>query len=201
MIKWWAAAAFVIVAGATSTVYWGQRESQSQRRQASSLASRVKAERAKLAFVSAETKPGASEPEASPEPRSSAPRVDIPPRPLRRAPVTPLTEDRPVASNASEAGTVSSKRNPEKEFHLRREGSELLDVVGSVRRQGHRYEFVPADGGPPMILLENQILQRIASSASQAGRASPLSRWKVSGTVTEFERANYLLVRRAIELK
>lgn len=77
---------------------------------------------------------------------------------------------------------------------LRREGSKLTGITGTVRRRGNRFEFVPLDHSPPLLLLENQLLQRI--DAVQDRDANPEAlRWKANGLVTEYLGDNYLLLQ------
>ena len=76
-----------------------------------------------------------------------------------------------------------------------REGSEIADQVGYFRATGDRVTFHLQDGKQRFVVLENLNLDRIARViAEDAGRLS----WSVTGTITEFRGANFLLVRRAV---
>jgi hypothetical protein len=75
-----------------------------------------------------------------------------------------------------------------------REGSRLLEQQGSFVPAGDRYLFVAADQSRFMV-LENLALQRIALALSEPQTAPT---WTVTGIVTEFRGANYLLVTRAV---
>lgn len=75
-----------------------------------------------------------------------------------------------------------------------REGTLLKDEVGTFRLNGTRITFVSQDGKKRLGALENLNLERIARSV----RDNPQqTQWTVSGTVTEFQGQNFLLVSRA----
>jgi len=75
-----------------------------------------------------------------------------------------------------------------------REGSRLMEEQGSFVPAGDRYLFLTADQSR-FVVLENLALQRIALSLSEPQTAPT---WTVTGIVTEFRGANYLLVTRAV---
>ena len=74
-----------------------------------------------------------------------------------------------------------------------REGTRLIDEVGTFQNVGDRIAFVPGDKDSYRV-LENLQLQRIGQSLDGA-RGQQL--WVVSGVITEFRGANYLLVTKA----
>ena len=74
-----------------------------------------------------------------------------------------------------------------------REGTRLIDEVGTFQNVGDRIAFVPGDKDSYRV-LENLQLQRIGQSLDGA-RGQQL--WVVSGVITEFCGANYLLVTKA----
>ena len=76
-----------------------------------------------------------------------------------------------------------------------REGTELVNVVGSFKLTGDRATFYPADGSGRFGGLENQTLERLATVISED--PSQLE-WLVTGVVTEFKGNNYILVTKAI---
>lgn len=78
--------------------------------------------------------------------------------------------------------------------HLR-EGTEIRDVAGRLHLVDGRYEFVSSDGRQRLRMLENLALER---AARKSGDSPHSLSWKVTGVVTEFEDANYLLVRRIV---
>lgn len=72
-----------------------------------------------------------------------------------------------------------------------RERSRLLDRRGIVVRGANRLQFLSEDGGPPMTLLENRMLERVEQLLRHADRSPKL---QASGLVTEYHRRNYLLL-------
>lgn len=77
-----------------------------------------------------------------------------------------------------------------------REGTRVADVVGRFEVAGDRVSFVAVDSTGSWRVLENLALERIGRVLAE-NRASP--QWTVSGTVTEFNGANYLLVTKAVQ--
>ena len=76
-----------------------------------------------------------------------------------------------------------------------REGTELVDEIGHFRRSGGRILFFSADGKRRLVGLENLNLERVARTIAQSPQTL---QWGVTGTITEYRGANFLLVRRAI---
>ena len=76
-----------------------------------------------------------------------------------------------------------------------REGTELTNVLGYFTVTGSRVTFITADAGARFAGLENLNLERISRMISKAPKQMD---WEVSGEVTEYCGANYLLVRRAV---
>ena len=76
-----------------------------------------------------------------------------------------------------------------------REGTELRNAVGYFTITGSRVTFVAAESGSRFSGLENLNLERISKMISKAPKQMD---WEVSGEVTEYRGANYLLVRRAV---
>ena len=76
-----------------------------------------------------------------------------------------------------------------------REGTELADVLGYFTITGSRVTFITAESGHRFAGLENLNLERISKMISKAPKQMD---WEVSGEVTEYRGANYLLVRRAV---
>jgi hypothetical protein len=75
-----------------------------------------------------------------------------------------------------------------------REGS-TLEVQGSFKLTGDRIMFYPSADNRRLGTLENLNLERIGRMVSESPETLE---WTVSGTVTEFQGANYLLVTRAV---
>ena len=76
-----------------------------------------------------------------------------------------------------------------------REGSLVSDETGSFEFVGERIIFVPAGGRESLRVLENLALERIVR---ELGDARDQRNWVVSGVLTEFKGANYLLVTRSL---
>jgi len=76
-----------------------------------------------------------------------------------------------------------------------REGMQIVDRLGHFRMTGDRLTFFAADGQGRFVALENLALERVAMVLAK--NPGPL-RWKVTGKITEFRGANFLLVERAI---
>ena len=76
---------------------------------------------------------------------------------------------------------------------LRREGTQLREEPGRFIEVGNRLTFV-SSAGASFIGLENLNLERVGKIVA----ASPDSiEWFITGTVTEYQGANYLLISRA----
>jgi hypothetical protein len=78
-----------------------------------------------------------------------------------------------------------------------REGGEIINQVGSFRTSGNRLAFVSADNQRHFITLENRNLERVVQAIAE--NAKELE-WTVSGMISEYRGANFLLINRA-ELK
>ncbi len=76
-----------------------------------------------------------------------------------------------------------------------REGTELREVPGQFLQVDGRFEFASADGVYRLRMLENLALERAARKVSDSPQGVV---WNVSGIVTEYEGANYLLVKRIV---
>jgi hypothetical protein len=75
-----------------------------------------------------------------------------------------------------------------------REGGELTGVTGTFKTTGDRITFYPDGRSDSLRALENQALERIWGVLQETADRQ----WTVSGMVTEFRGANYLLVTRAV---
>jgi hypothetical protein len=76
-----------------------------------------------------------------------------------------------------------------------REG-EAVELAGRMELSGDRAIFHSDAGHPPLRLLENLALERIARIL---GESSEERVWVVSGVITEYRGANYLLVTKAVQ--
>lgn len=89
----------------------------------------------------------------------------------------------------------SARQLPTAEGSDRLREGVALDVVGSFKLTGDRIMFYSAADQRRFGALENLNLERIARMVSDS--PDPLQ-WSVSGTVTEYQGANYLLISRAV---
>lgn len=99
-------------------------------------------------------------------------------------PTSPLA--RPVAHRRTE-----DRGNGDRQ----REGTRLIDVTGRFEIAGDRVTFFPTAGRESYRLLENLSLERVAQVLSESRSRQE---WTVSGTLTEFRGANYLLLTKAV---
>jgi hypothetical protein len=76
-----------------------------------------------------------------------------------------------------------------------REASRLIDQVGSFRVTGDHVTFISTDGKLRFESLENLAIERIARTI---GDSPDQLEWTISGTITEYRGANYLLVTQAV---
>jgi hypothetical protein len=81
--------------------------------------------------------------------------------------------------------------------HRIREGTQLTEVSGKFEAIGDRANFVFADSGESVHVLENLALQRVARVLPQV---QPGTQWTISGVVTEFNGNNYLLLTKAVQI-
>jgi hypothetical protein len=78
-----------------------------------------------------------------------------------------------------------------------REGTPIHDQAGRFRATGDRLTFYAIDGGRRFLCLENLALERIARAVHDNPEALD---WCITGTATEYQGANYLLVTHATQL-
>lgn len=95
--------------------------------------------------------------------------------------------DRPAGEDDADAAQEASARL--------REGTKLDNTIGRFAINGDRVAFFSDDDQPALALLENLALERIAQMLTTVGEER---KWNVSGTITEFQGKNYLLVSRAV---
>lgn len=97
----------------------------------------------------------------------------------------------PVARPVAHRRTGDDRGNGDRQ----REGTRLTDVSGRFEIAGDRVTFFPASGRESYRLLENLSLERVAQVLSESRSRQE---WTVSGTLTEFRGANYLLLTKAV---
>ncbi|HVX16079.1 MAG TPA: hypothetical protein VHC22_33145 [Pirellulales bacterium] len=90
--------------------------------------------------------------------------------------------------NADGSATGVTQKVP-----LRREGTQLRDEQGRFQPVGDRLTFL-SSAGVSYIGLENLNLERVGKIVSASPEAVD---WYITGTVTEYQGANYLLISRA----
>jgi len=104
--------------------------------------------------------------------------------------------DHPQSKSDKPASAVASDQPPSPKTGQRiREGTQFVDQHGVFRMTGQRVTFFSSDGQGRFVGLENLNLERIALAITDS-----LSRqeWVVSGTVTECQGVNFLLIKRAV---
>jgi hypothetical protein len=89
-------------------------------------------------------------------------------------------------------GPAAETDRPQK---LMREGDKITSQSGFFKAAGTRMRFSLVDGSRHFLVLENLGLERVAKIVAEQ---SDPSEWIVSGTITEFQGQNYLLVTRAM---
>lgn len=77
-----------------------------------------------------------------------------------------------------------------------REGTRIVGKRGYFRTAGDRITFFTSDGTGRFVSLENLNLERVARAIAKENPAR--LEWSVTGTVTEYRGANYLVVESAI---
>ena len=103
----------------------------------------------------------------------------------------PLRTPSPAASGRPASGPA-----PKSSERLR-EGTKLIDVTGTFQAVGSdNISFLATGNKESYRVLQNLALQRVSQSLED-NRAQ--RQWIVSGTITEFRGANYLLVTKAVQ--
>lgn len=106
------------------------------------------------------------------------------------APVSPPANALAVAPPRS--GRSGGQDNKEERL---REGMKITQIVGRFEATGEQVTFIRGDGKESLRALQNLALERIVQSIQEErGRYQ----WVVSGVITEFRGANYLLITRAV---
>jgi hypothetical protein len=101
-----------------------------------------------------------------------------------------------TATGAEEtAPTPSADAQDDKPAQRIREGTPLEDVMGQFKMLGDRATFYVKDSTAKYNCLENLNLERVTN---QLAENPEVHDWTVSGQITEYRGANYLLLSRAI---
>jgi hypothetical protein len=85
--------------------------------------------------------------------------------------------------------------NPQSTPRQIREG-EMVEFVGALELSGDRAVFYPQEGGEPLRLLENLALERVTRLLRETHAER---QWLVSGEITEYRGANFLLLHKAVQ--
>jgi hypothetical protein len=110
--------------------------------------------------------------------------VAQPPNPLRASPTS--------SAQATSTGSPSAAKPSER----LREGTRLIDVTGTFQSTGpDNISFLANGNKESFRALPNLALQRVSQSLEE-NRA--LRQWTISGTITEFRGANFLLITKAV---
>jgi len=99
------------------------------------------------------------------------------------------------AERAAAPAPAASSSRPAKPELRAREGSEIVSQPGAFSSVGDRIVFVTADGRQRYTALENLCLERVARAIADTPERL---QWSVTGVVTEYRSANYVLLRRAV---
>ena len=110
-------------------------------------------------------------------------------------PANPTSSRLGASALVEPVGKSPAAQAAERPAEKLREGTKLSDEVGGFSRVGERVSFSPGNNREALRCLENLALERIsrAIDESQGQR-----QWLVSGVITEFRGANYLLVTKAV---
>jgi hypothetical protein len=102
----------------------------------------------------------------------------------------------PAAGAAGHATPPAVDRTNAKATERLREGTRLIDVRGSFQSIGDdNVSFTPEDKDAFRV-LENLALQRVCQVLDENKGAR---QWTVSGIITEYRQANYLLITKAVQ--
>jgi hypothetical protein len=100
---------------------------------------------------------------------------------------------RPSTAAQPSPGTIAAESASPGETR-QREGV-TFDQEGFVQFTGERMTFISLDGQHRLVMLENLALDRVGRSVRDS---TAKTRWKVTGTITEYQGSNYLLLGRAV---
>jgi hypothetical protein len=93
----------------------------------------------------------------------------------------------------SDESPQDNSKDAVQKSQLRREGTELRDEPGRFIPAGNRLNFV-SSGGASYIGLENLNLERVGKIVADSSESVD---WFITGTVSEYQGANYLFISRA----
>lgn len=116
--------------------------------------------------------------------------------PSTTGPAASPTMDEPQAPAATGSANAPVVDSAAKLKLRQREGAKLIDRRGRFERRGERYVFLSEEGGAHFVVVENLMLERVANMLDDAAGGELL--WNVSGVITEFRGANFLVLQRAV---
>jgi hypothetical protein len=101
----------------------------------------------------------------------------------------------PTVASASPPASPPPLDSAKETPHRLREG-EVLEVTGKLELAGDRAIFYPAGEKNGLRVLENLALERVTQVLSESRDER---QWIVSGTITEYRGANYILIHKAVQ--
>lgn len=102
----------------------------------------------------------------------------------------------PVAAAGLQNQSAPAADEQQRVLERYREGMQLEDEQGEFQRLAGRWVFRCQSSGARFLVLENLGLQRVAEQVSDSPDATG---WIVTGLITEFRGARYLLLSRAVQ--
>ena len=130
----------------------------------------------------------------APMSKEPGPKTPASKAPLSKGPAPLVPGPSPLKMPA--ASKVESQSDSKTGGQRLREGSRLLDVVGKFKVAGEHVFFYPDDSSDSFRVLENLSLERVNQIL---GGSRESQQWVISGSVTEYNGANYLLVTKAVQ--
>ena len=106
-----------------------------------------------------------------------------------------VTPNSSAAAVASSTGRVEAGPAAARPVERQREGTKLVEEVGTFEFLGDRAAFLPSGNKESYRVLENLALERVSR---QTGDPRGPQQWMISGILTEFKGANYLLITKAV---
>jgi hypothetical protein len=107
-----------------------------------------------------------------------------------------LAEQATAADQSADNGPVDRARATASRSTARvREGTHLAHRLGQFTQIGDRLSFTPEGSSVQWVVLENLVLDRVSHVLADT---SDTLNWSVSGRVTEFRGANFVILERAV---
>ena len=105
--------------------------------------------------------------------------------------------EEPIPRESTKRTLVKPVSNSRSKEIRQREGTKLVEIAGRFMIAGERVTFVPQEAaeGVAYRVLENLALERVLDNLNES-RSDRL--WIVSGTLSEYRGANYLLISKAV---